>query len=177
LNIKKKKRKKNIGLLGGSFDPPHKGHLTVSTTAKKRFKLDHIIWAITKKNPFKKKSKLSLNERIKLAKKIIKFNKFIKIKYFEDKIKSNRTINLINFIKKKDNCKIFLIIGADNLIKFHKWYKWKLISQKCNILVFDRQGYKAQSLKSIAFKRLGQKNLKFINFKKVNISSSKLREI
>ncbi len=177
MNIKKKKRKKNIGLLGGSFDPPHKGHLTVSTTAKKRFKLDHIIWAITKKNPFKKKSKLSLNERIKLAKKIIKFNKFIKIKYFEDKIKSNRTINLINFIKKKDNCKIFLIIGADNLIKFHKWYKWKLISQKCNILVFDRQGYKAQSLKSIAFKRLGQKNLKFINFKKVNISSSKLREI
>tara|TARA_B100000965_G_scaffold118973_1_gene98133 strand:+ start:2146 stop:2679 length:534 start_codon:yes stop_codon:yes gene_type:complete len=177
LNIKKKKIKKNIGLLGGSFDPPHKGHLTVSTTAKKRFKLDHIIWAITKKNPFKKKSKLSLNERIKLAKKIIKFNKFIKIKYFEDKIKSNRTINLINFIKKKDNCKIFLIIGADNLIKFHKWYKWKLISQKCNILVFDRQGYKAQSLKSIAFKRLGQKNLKFINFKKVNISSSKLREI
>ena len=163
--------------MGGSFDPPHKGHLTVSTTAKKRFKLDHIIWAITKKNPFKKKSKLSLNERIKLAKKIIKFNKFIKIKYFEDKIKSNRTINLINFIKKKDNCKIFLIIGADNLIKFHKWYKWKLISQKCNILVFDRQGYKAQSLKSIAFKRLGQKNLKFINFKKVNISSSKLREI
>ena len=177
MNIKKKKRKKNIGLLGGSFDPPHKGHLTVSTTAKKRFKLDNIIWAITKKNPFKKKSKLSLNERIKLAKKIIKFNKFIKIKYFEDKIKSNRTINLINFIKKKDNCKIFLIIGADNLIKFHKWYKWKLISQKCNILVFDRQGYKAQSLKSIAFKRLGQKNLKFINFKKVNISSSKLREI
>ena len=177
MNIKKKKRKKNIGLLGGSFDPPHKGHLTVSTTAKKRFKLDHIIWAITKKNPFKKKSKLSLNERIKLAKKIIKFNKFIKIKYFEDKIKSNRIINLINFIKKKDNCKIFLIIGADNLIKFHKWYKWKLISQKCNILVFDRQGYKAQSLKSIAFKRLGQKNLKFINFKKVNISSSKLREI
>ena len=163
--------------MGGSFDPPHKGHLTVSTTAKKRFKLDNIIWAITKKNPFKKKSKLSLNERIKLAKKIIKFNKFIKIKYFEDKIKSNRTINLINFIKKKDNCKIFLIIGADNLIKFHKWYKWKLISQKCNILVFDRQGYKAQSLKSIAFKRLGQKNLKFINFKKVNISSSKLREI
>ena len=118
-----------------------------------------------------------MQERIKLSRKITKFKKFIKIRYFEDKIKSNRTINLINFIKKKDNCKIFLIIGADNLIKFHKWYKWKLISQKCNILVFDRQGYKAQSLKSIAFKRLGQKNLKFINFKKVNISSSKLREI
>ena len=177
MNIKKKKIKKNIGLLGGSFDPPHKGHLTISTTAKKRFKLDNIIWAITKKNPFKKKSKLSLNERIKLAKKIIKFNKFIKIKYFEDKIKSNRTINLINFIKKKDNCKIFLIIGADNLIKFHKWYKWKLISQKCNILVFDRHGYKKNSLKSKTFKQLSKANLEFIEFNKVNISSSQLRKI
>ena len=177
MKIKNKKIIKNIGLLGGSFDPPHQGHLAISTNAKRKFKLDHVVWAITKKNPFKRKSNLSLQERIKLSRKITKFKKFIKIKYFEDKIKSNRTINLINFIKKKDNCKIFLIIGADNLIKFHKWYKWKLISQKCNILVFDRQGYKAQSLKSIAFKRLGQKNLKFINFKKVNISSSKLREI
>ena len=177
MKTKNKKIIKNIGLLGGSFDPPHKGHIVISTTAKKKFELDHIIWAITKKNPFKKKSNLSLNTRVKLSKKIAKLNKFIKIKYFEDKIKSNRTINLINFITSKSSCKIFLIIGADNLIQFHKWYKWKLISQKCNILVFDRQGYKAQSLKSIAFKHLRQKSLKFVNFKKVNISSSKLRKI
>ena len=177
MKTKNKKIIKNIGLLGGSFDPPHEGHIAISTTAKKKFKLDHIIWAITKRNPFKKKSRLNLNTRIKLSKKITKPNKFIKIKYFEDKIKSNRTINLINLIRRKNNCKIFLIIGADNLIQFHKWYKWKLISQKCNILVFDRQGYKTQSLKSIAFKHLKQKSLKFINFKKVNISSSKLRKI
>ena len=68
-------------------------------------------------------------------------------------------------------------MGADNLIKFHKWHKWELISQKCNILVFDRQGYKAKSLKSITYKRLKQKNLDFIKFKKVNISSFKLRKI
>ena len=177
MKTKNKKIIKNIGLLGGSFDPPHEGHIAISTVAKKKFKLDHVIWAITKKNPFKKKSNLSLNTRVKLSKKIAKLNKFIKIKYFEDKIKSNRTINLINFITSKSSCKIFLIIGADNLIQFHKWYKWKLISQKCNILVFDRQGYKAQSLKSIAFKHLRQKSLKFVNFKKVNISSSKLRKI
>ena len=177
MKTKNKKIIKNIGLLGGSFDPPHEGHIAISTTAKKKFKLDHIIWAITKRNPFKKKSRLNLNTRIKLSKKITKPNKFIKIKYFEDKIKSNRTINLINLIIRKNNCKIFLIIGADNLIQFHKWYKWKLISQKCDILVFDRHGYKTQSLKSIAFKHLKQKSLKFINFKKVNISSSKLRKI
>ena len=68
-------------------------------------------------------------------------------------------------------------MGADNLIKFHKWHKWKLISQKCNILVFDRYGYKARSVKSIAFKHLRQKNFEFVNFKKVNISSSKIRKI
>ena len=177
MKIKNKKIIKNIGLLGGSFDPPHQGHLAISTNAKRKFKLDHIVWAITKKNPFKRKSNLSLQERIKLSRKITKFKKFIKIRYFEDKIKSNRTINLINYIKRKNNCKIFLIIGADNLIKFHKWYKWKLISQKCNIIVFDRQGYKSKSLKSITFKRLNRKSLEFIKFKKVNISSSQLRKI
>ena len=177
MKVKNKKIIKNIGLLGGSFDPAHKGHLAISIKAKRKFKLNNIIWAVTKKNPFKKKSSLDLKERIKLSKKITKFKKFIKIRYYEDKIKSNRTINLINYIKRTNNCNIFLIIGADNLIKFHKWYKWKLISQKSNILVFDRQGYKGQSLKSIAFKHLRQKNIKFVNFKKVNISSSKLRKI
>ena len=68
-------------------------------------------------------------------------------------------------------------MGADNLINFHKWHKWKSISKKCNILVFDRLGYKAKSLKSITFKQINEKSLKFINFKKVNISSSQLRKI
>ena len=169
-------KKKKIGILGGTFDPPHKGHLEISKQEKKKFSLRNIIWAVTKKNPFKSKSSLSLKERIKFAKKIIKSNKFIKIKFYEDKIKSNKTIDLINYIK-KNNLKIYFIMGADNLINFHKWYKWKLISQKCNILVFDRRGYKAKSLKSITFKQLNQKNLTFIKFKKVNISSSQLRKI
>ena len=65
-------KKKRIGILGGSFDPAHNGHLTISKEAAKRFKLEKIIWAITKKNPFKKKSSLSLQSRIKGCKKIIK---------------------------------------------------------------------------------------------------------
>ncbi len=84
---------------------------------------------------------------------------------------------MINYIKKNNALEIYFIMGADNLINFHKWHKWKLIPQKCNILVFDRKGYKAKSLKSITFKQLNQKNLTFIKFKKVNISSSQLREI
>jgi len=173
-----KKNHKKIGILGGTFDPAHKGHLEISKQAKKKYKLNYIIWAITKKNPLKKKSKTKLTTRIKFAKKIIGFNKFIKIRFYENITRSNKTIDLISHIKRKyDTLDLYFIMGADNLINFHRWHKWKLISQKCNILVFDRQGYKAKSLKSITFKRLNQKNLDFIKFKKVNISSSQLRKI
>ena len=68
-------------------------------------------------------------------------------------------------------------MGADNLIKFHKWHKWKSIVKKCKIIVFDRHGYKKKSLNSTTYKRINKENLKFIKFKKVNISSSKLRKI
>ena len=173
-----KKNHKKIGILGGTFDPAHIGHIKISREAKKKFQLDYIIWAITKKNPFKKKSNLDLNYRIEFAKKITKKEKFIKIEFYEKKIKSNKTIDLISYFKKNNKkLDIYFIMGADNLINFHKWHKWKLISQKCNILVFDRQGYKAKSLKSVTFKQLNQKTLKFIKFKKVNISSSQLRKI
>ena len=173
-----KKNHKKIGILGGTFDPAHIGHIKISRKAKKKFKLDYIIWAITKKNPFKNKSKLNLNSRIKYAKKITKKEKFIKIEFYENKIKSNKTINLINYFKKiNKKLDIYFIMGADNLINFHKWHKWKSILQKCSILVFDRQGYKTKSLKSITFKHLNQKSLEFVKFKKVNISSSQLSKI
>ena len=58
-------KKDKIGILGGSFDPAHKGHLAISKEALKRLKLKKIIWAITKKNPFKKVSNVSLSSRIK----------------------------------------------------------------------------------------------------------------
>ena len=171
------KKKIKIGILGGSFDPAHKGHLAISKEAKRRFDLKKIIWAITKKNPFKDESKTNLSKRIKDCKKIIRLNPFIKVKFYEDIIKSNKTIDLINYLKKNDGIEIYFLMGADNLINFHKWHKWKIISQKCNILVFDRHGYKKKSLNSMTFKRLNKKNLKFIEFNKVNISSSKLRNI
>ena len=169
--------KKKIGILGGSFDPAHNGHLIISKEAKKRLKLEQIIWAITKKNPFKPLSKNKLKDRINYCKKIIGKNNFIKVKFFEDKIKSNKTITLINYISKNKKKEIYFLMGADNLINFHKWYKWQLISQKCKIIVFDRHGYKKKCLNSTTYKRLKKKNLKFVEFSKVNISSSQLRKI
>ena len=178
MDLDKQENKKKIGILGGTFDPAHKGHLSISKEAKKRFGIDNIIWAVTKKNPFKDKSSLSLNERLNFAKKITKEYLFIKVKYFEDKIKSNRTVDLIKYIKKNNkNTDIYFIMGADTLINFHKWKNSDLISSICNILVFDRDRYKAKSLSSKSFKKYSKKSLKFVKFNKVNISSSKLRKI
>ena len=131
-----------------------------------------------KKNPFKKKSNINLENRIKNSKKFTKKYKFIEIRYFEKHIKSNKTFNLVNYLKKKlANSELYLILGADNLVTFHKWNKWKNITQKCKILVFDRYPYKSKALKSLAFKHISKEKLKFVNFKKVNISSSQLRKI
>jgi|TARA_B100000929_G_scaffold228855_1_gene185266 nicotinate-nucleotide adenylyltransferase len=172
------KKTKKIGILGGTFDPCHIGHLKISKEAKKKFNLEKVIWTITKKNPFKNESNLSLENRIKISKKFTKKYKFIQIHHYEKRIRSNKTIDLINYLKKKFiNKELYLLIGADNLIKFHRWKKWKDISIKCNILVFDRYPYKSKALKSLAFKHINKEKLKFINFKKVNISSSQLKKI
>ena len=101
-----------IGILGGSFDPAHKGHLAISKEAKKRFKLEKIIWAVTKKNPLKAESKTPITKKIKDCKKVIGLNSFIKVKFYENIIKSNKTIDLINYLKKNKNIEIFFFDGG-----------------------------------------------------------------
>ena len=101
-----------IGILGGSFDPAHKGHLAISKEAKRRFKLEKIIWAVTKKNPLKAESKTPISKKIKDCKKIIGMNSFIKVKFYENIIKSNKTIDLINHLKKDKNIEIFFFNGS-----------------------------------------------------------------
>tara|TARA_X000001036_G_scaffold436944_1_gene481106 strand:- start:1101 stop:1622 length:522 start_codon:yes stop_codon:yes gene_type:complete len=172
-----KYEKTKIGILGGTFDPAHKGHIKISKEAKKRFKLKNIVWAITKQNPFKNQSISDLKSRMLFAKKLIGKNSYIKIKFYEKKINSNRTIDLIKYLTKEKKNEIYFIMGADNLINFHKWFKWKSIIKKCNILVFDRQGYKVKSLNSVTFNKANNKNLTFVKFDKVNISSSQLRKV
>ena len=70
-----KKNYKKIGILGGTFDPPHLGHLNISKIALTKLKLDIIIWLVAKRNPLKKKPYLSTKIRINLIKDIIKYEK------------------------------------------------------------------------------------------------------
>ena len=103
-----KKNYNKIGILGGTFDPPHMGHLHISKIALKKLRLDNVIWLITKQNPLKQKPYLSTNMRIKLTKDILKNQKKISVKYLDDKIKSKHTFDLLNHFKKNNKkIKIF----------------------------------------------------------------------
>jgi nicotinate-nucleotide adenylyltransferase len=167
--------KKKIGILGGSFDPPHDGHLTISKLAIKKLLLDQVYWCVTKKNPFKDKAFLSLPERIKRSKTMTNKVKKIKIKFLEDKIKSNNTVDLIKYFKKKNKENIFyLIIGSDNLITFHKWKNWRLLMELSKIVVFSRKDYDKKAKKSVTMKLV--KKLIFIKNKPINISSTQIKK-
>ena len=168
-------QKKYIGILGGSFDPAHKGHLAISKIAIKKLKLKKIYWIITKKNPFKNETLYSLKERIKYAKKITKTQKKIQTIHLESIVKSPRTIDMINyFIKKKNIKNIYFIIGSDNLIKFHKWKGWKKIVKLVKLIVFSRRGYDRKGMKSMVVKNFKNKII-FIKNKHIAISSSQLK--
>ena len=172
-----KKNYNRIGILGGTFDPPHKGHLYISKIALKKLKLNKLMWIVTKKNPLKRKPYLNIKVRISLSKEMTKKEKKIFVRYYDDKIKSISTFNLLNYIKKKNQkTKLFFLIGADNLAKFHKWNNWKKIPKLAKIAIFPRQNYSIQSFSSIATKELDRKDLIYINSKKVNISSSLIRK-
>ena len=168
-------RKKYIGLLGGSFDPAHKGHLGISKIAIKKLKLKKIYWVITKKNPFKNETFYSLEERIKYAKKISRTQKKIQTVYLDNIIKSSRVIDVVNyFIKKKNIKNIYFIIGSDNLIRFHKWKSWKKIVKLVKLIVFSRRGYDRKGMRSIVVKNFKNKII-FIKNKHITISSTQLK--
>ena len=170
-----KSGKKRIGILGGSFDPPHHGHLEISKLAIKKLLLDKVYWCITKKNPLKNKAFFSLHERIKKSKAITSKIKKIEIKFFEDKVKSINTVDLIEYLKRKNKKNIFfLIVGSDNLIKFHKWKKWKLLLKLTKIVVFSRKDYDKKAKKSVMMKTVNK--IIFIKNKPINISSTQIRK-
>ena len=121
-----------VGILGGTFDPPHKGHVHISRVALKKLKLDKIIWIITKKNPFKKKPYLSTQARIKLSRDMTKNQKSISIKYFDHKIKSKKDVY--------ESIKLIVCFSqnmkeSDKQIKYFlnkKMYNNKVVLQKTN---------------------------------------------
>jgi len=183
---------KNIGLLGGSFDPPHKGHLYISLEAKKILKLDEIWWLVTPQNPLKINQPASYSERVKNCK-ILTKNKPIKIKEIEKKINSQFSYQTIKYLNNHYKyIKFFWLMGADNLINFHQWQNANQIFNEIPIVVFRRYGYNQQALKSYISNlyknfRVKNKNINIDNFnqlpawtiiqnKEIRISSTEIRK-
>ena len=183
----------NLGILGGTFDPPHKGHLHISKLVIKKLYLTTLYWAITKQNPLKKTTPHNNeNKRKTLCRQLTKSEKKIKLLNTGDIKNSNLTINILRKIKKKITKKtnLFFIIGADNLIQLHQWKDYKKIFSLCTVVVMNRIGYKKPALTSPAAKKFRktkisldtllkigpkQKEWVYINNKGINVSSSRLR--
>ena len=171
------KYQNKIGILGGSFDPAHAGHLAISKIAIKEVKLKKIYWVITKKNPFKRKPFFSLKKRLLEARKIVKNNKKIQVLFLENKVKSSRSIDIINYINKKNKFEnLYFIIGSDILIELHRWKNWKKIVKLTKLIVFSRNGYDKKVKDSIVVKYLKKNNITFIKNKPIKISSTILRK-
>ena len=169
--------KNEIGILGGSFDPVHKGHLQISKIAIKKIKLKKIYWVVTKKNPFKKRPFFSLKQRLIKIKKLVGKSKIIEILYLDGIIRSSRSIDVVKYILKKKKPKnLYFIIGSDILSELHKWKSWKKIVKLTKLVVFSRIGYDKTSKGSTVVKYLKKKNIIFIKNKPIQISSTFLRK-
>jgi nicotinate-nucleotide adenylyltransferase len=140
-----------IGLFGGSFNPPHEGHLLVSEIALKRLQLDQIWWIITPGNPLKDINQLApLTERINYCEDIAN-HPSIKITAFELAHPTRFTADTLEFVKiRRPDANFVWIMGADNLASFHKWQRWQDIANMMPLAVIDRPGSTLSSRSSMA---------------------------
>ena len=130
-----------IGLFGGSFNPPHEGHLHASELALQRARLNQVWWLVTPGNPLKDHSNLApLEQRIKSCREIAGHPK-IKITAFEASLNVRYTADTLRLImQKRPRLKFVWIMGADNLASFHLWQDWRSIAAMMPIVVIDRPG-------------------------------------
>lgn len=130
-----------VGLFGGSFNPPHAGHALVAEIAMRRLNLDQLWWIVTPGNPLKSTRELApLAERLAASERIAEDPR-IKITAFEAAYKVRYTADTLALIKARNPGVDFVwIMGADNLRDFHRWQRWREIAMTFPIAVIDRPG-------------------------------------
>lgn len=137
-----------VGLLGGSFNPPHVAHRAISLFAIKRLKLDRVWWLVTPGNPLKAHDGLhDLNARAEAARQMADDPR-IDVTCLESVIGTRYTIDTIAYLRRRASGLRFVwIMGADNLAQFHRWQNWRRISAEVPMAVIDRP---PQSLRALA---------------------------
>lgn len=130
-----------VGLFGGSFNPPHAGHVLVSEIALRRLGLDQIWWMVSPGNPLKDHSDLeALDARVTASNAMVEDPR-VKITAFEAVYGLRYTAETLRFLKRYNPGIHFVwVMGADNLASFHHWQDWRGIAQTFPIAVIDRPG-------------------------------------
>ena len=146
-------KRMQVGLFGGSFNPPHAGHALVAEIALRRLRLDQLWWIVTPGNPLKSTRELApLAERLSLSEKITEDPR-IKVTAFEAAHRVRYTADTLELVKMRNPGVDFVwVMGADSLRDFHRWQRWREIARTFPIAVIDRPGSTLAFLSSVMAK-------------------------
>lgn len=157
-------RYRTIGLLGGSFNPAHAGHLHISLFALNKLGLDGVWWLVSPQNPLKDKAHLAeYNKRFASAKALAKHPKIF-VSDIEKQKELYFTYKTLLYLKKHYPATRFIwMMGADNLVHFHRWQNWRRIVNLLPVMVLDRVPYSNAALHSSAAHYMRKFIIKNIN--------------
>jgi nicotinate-nucleotide adenylyltransferase len=149
-----------IGLLGGSFNPPHVAHRAISLFAIKRLRLDRVWWLVTPGNPLKDDGALhDLDERVEAAQ-LVANDPRIDVSCLESVIGTRYTFDTVRYLRRRASGLRFVwIMGADNLAQFHRWQNWRRIASEVPIAVIDRPPQSFRALAAPAAQALARYRL------------------
>lgn len=145
------RRRRVVGLLGGSFNPAHQGHRYISLLAIRRFRLDEVWWLVSPGNPLKdSRSLLGLDERVRRARMIVRHPR-IRVTDIERRLGTRFTADTLAALQRRFPAVRFVwLMGADNLMQIPRWDRWEKIFSAAAVAVFDREPYTYRALASRA---------------------------
>lgn len=129
-----------VALFGGSFDPPHDGHLRVAEAALKTLEVDYVWWLVSPQNPLKNHRPGCMAARLKAARKLAAHRRFI-VSDEEARLGTQYAIDTVRALKARHRKIDFIwLIGSDNLVEMHRWKNWRALMEEIPLAVYPRPG-------------------------------------
>jgi nicotinate-nucleotide adenylyltransferase len=153
--------RRRIGLLGGSFNPAHPGHLAISREAIKRLGLDRVWWLISPQNPLKPVSGMaSFADRFAKARALAACDRRIVCSDLEQRLETRYTVDTLRWLQRRSRARLVWLIGADNLLQLPQWRHWVRLLAMVPIAVFDREPYSYRASAGRVARRYAQRRLR-----------------